>query len=130
MRARWRALFCCSLASLIGLAWLADSLDVSLASWMNPQQIGMIAVAAIGFGGMVTKTRSRWPAGVALLCATPMGLGLYHTLSFLPGFIQTTHVPGVLLIFGAFSAIAVAVYTLVVPSPPLPDASVPRARQV
>ena len=128
MRNRWRNLFCCSLTSLIGVAWLADSFDSSWANWLNLQILGMIVATGFAFGAVVTDTRKRWPAAAALVCAAPMGQALYSAITTLPSILRFTGVPGLLMIAGSASAICVAIYILVAPPPLLPEPRLPPAR--
>jgi hypothetical protein len=128
MRTRWRTLLACSLVSLAGNAWLAESFHTSRESWLNVQILGMIAVAGLAFGGVVTDTRKRWPAAAALVCAAPMGQALYSVIGMLPSVLRITGVAGLAIIGGSVSAICVAIYILVTPPPQIPDERIPRAR--
>jgi len=127
MVTRWRALFGSALFALCGVAWLARSLDMSLATWISAQLLGMIAACGFAFGGVVTGTRKRWPAAAALVCASPMGQVLSH-FSMLPGLIRMVGVPGVVWIVGCLATIAVAIVILVLPPPPIPFDPIPPAR--
>ena len=128
MRTRWRLLFWCSLGALIGVAWLAQSFQMSLWSWMNLQLIGLIAASGFAFGAMVKDTRVRWPAAAALVGAAPMGQDLYHAFFVLPDFVRIAGVPGLVMIAGSAGTIGVAIYILAVRPPPLPDERIPHAR--
>ena len=128
MRTRWRLLFWCSLGTLIGVAWLAKSFQMSLWSWMNLQLLGMIVASGFAFGAMVKDVRDRWPAAAALVCAAPMGQALYRAFFVLPSLVQITGVPGLVMIAGSAGTIGVAIYILAVRPPPPPDERIPRAR--
>jgi hypothetical protein len=118
----------CSLVALSGNAWLAERFHASWGSWLNVQILGMIAAAGLGFGGVVTATRKRWPAAAALVCAAPMGQALYSAVSMLPAILRFTGLAGLTMIAGSASAIGIAIYILVVPPPPVPEERIPRAR--
>jgi cytochrome bd-type quinol oxidase subunit 2 len=118
----------CSLAALIGNAWLAESFESSWVSWLNIQILGMIAATGLAFGAVVTDTRRRWPAAAALVCLAPMGQALLGVVSMLPSILRLTGLAGLLTIAGSVSAICVAIYILVTPPPPIPTDPIPRAR--
>src|SRR6185295_11684081 len=105
MHTRWRLLFFSALSALIGVAWLAEAFHMSMLRWLNVQLLGMILAAIVSFAALVTNTRRRWPAAVALICAGPMAQGLYHALKILPDFLRLTRTPGVLMIVGSLGAI-------------------------
>jgi hypothetical protein len=128
MRIRWRNLFVCSLVALIGNAWLAERLETSWEIWLNIQILGMVAASGIGFGGLVTSTRKRWPAAAALVCTAPMGQALFSSAALLPSFLRSTGLPGLMMIAGSIGSIGVAIYILVVAPPPIPHEPLPRAR--
>jgi hypothetical protein len=128
MRTRWRLLFWCSLGTLIGVAWLAKSFEMSLWSWVNLQMIGLIVASGFAFGAMVKDMRVRWPAAAALVCAAPMGQGLYRVFFMLPSFVRLTGLPGLVMIAGSAGTIVIAIYILAVRPPPPPDERIPHAR--
>jgi hypothetical protein len=118
----------CSLAALIGNAWLAERFDSSWVSWLNIQILGMIAAAGLAFGAVVTDTRKRWPAAAALVCLAPMGQALSGVVVMLPSILRFTGMAGLLTIGGSVGAICVAIYILVTAPPPVPTDPIPRAR--
>lgn len=128
MRTRWRLLFCCSLGTLIGVAWLASSFHTSLWSLMNLQLLGMIIASGLAFGAMVKDSRDRRLAAAVLVCAAPMGQGLFQSFLILPYLMRFTGVPGVLMLAGSVGTIGVAIYILAVRPPPPSDDRIPRAR--
>jgi hypothetical protein len=127
---RWRYLFCFAVANLLAVAWFAAIVDVSL--WLTVPAIGTIATAAIAFIGMVTASRKRWLAAVALLCIAPMGQILIQTIPSLHLLLSSAGsarvLLRVLLVLSTTGALASAGYLLFVSPPPLPEDRIPIAR--
>lgn len=112
----------------MGVAWLTRNFQTPFSYWLDLPVLGLILTAGVAYAGLMTDTRKRWPAAVALLCAAPMGQGFYQSLSTLPQFLRYAELPGLLMFGGMVGTIASAGYMLVVAPPPLPVDRIPRAR--
>jgi Na+-transporting NADH:ubiquinone oxidoreductase subunit NqrB len=124
MRSRWRFLFCCSLATLIGVTWLFGGFSASL------PLLGLTATAGVAFAAMVSNTRMRWPAALALVGAAPMGQAVYPWLSALPWLRISEVLRLEAILVALLGALLGAAYLLIVPPPTVPDDRIPRARAV
>ncbi|MEO8553085.1 MAG: hypothetical protein ABI678_24095, partial [Kofleriaceae bacterium] len=103
MRARWRLLFWVSLASLIGLSWVAQAFGASLLGLMTFPVLGMIAGCTTAFVAMLHATDQRWPAWVVLVCWLTQGTDLLRAFGFLPEFVERAG-PGAILFFAGAAA--------------------------
>ncbi|HEU4735147.1 MAG TPA: hypothetical protein VFT22_44955 [Kofleriaceae bacterium] len=128
MHTRWRNLFCFSILALLGNAWLDLGYRWTWASWINAPILGLVATAALAITCVVTSTRKRWPAAVALICLAPVGQSLGHLLFGLPVIVRFLGMSALLMLAGAMGALAVILHILVVPPPPVADPPIPRAR--
>lgn len=137
MRKRWGALFCSSLAALISYLWLTSRLisiyegthghEVGVRGMLDVGVLGLIATVAIAIAGMITRTRKRWPAAVALVGASPVGLAMVKSvpLVLLAEYLGDS----ILLAFVAtLATLASALYLLFASLPPVPDDLIPTAR--
>ena len=128
MRARWRLLFWVSLASLIGLSWVAQAFGASLLGLMTLPVLGMIAGCTTAFVAMIHATDQRWPAWVVLVCWLPQGTDLVQALGFLPLFMERAGAGAVLFFAGAAATLFTAVWIGLAPvRPPPKDDPIARA---
>lgn len=122
MRARWRLLFWVSLASLIGLSWVAQVFGASLLGLMTLPVLGMIAGCTTAFVAMVHATDQRWPAWVVLVCWLPQGVDLLHAFDFISLFVERAGAGAVLFFAGAAATLVTAVWIGLARVPPPPKA--------
>ena len=120
MKRRWTVLFYAALACLVGLSWLAKSLDISLASFMGVSLVGMLGATAMAFIAMIRDIREKWPAAVVLTCAGPMVLDSLKWIDDLPFIVRYFGMSFGLMTAGALATAATAIIILVreAPRPP------------
>jgi len=128
MRTRWRILFCSSLITLIGVAWLAQREGTSWERWFNLELFGMMAASGLGFVGVKTETRNRLLAVLVLVCMLPTAQSIWTLVTMRPEMMRMLGAPGFAMISGSLATIGTALYILVVPPPPIPVEPLPRAR--
>lgn len=137
MRRRWSALFCSSLAALIGYLWLtlraisiyehSRGQEIRLLDMLDVGVLGLTATVALAVAGMITRTRKRWPAALALVGASPIAFAMARSVLLLP-LVAYLGVSIVLALAGTLATIASALYLLFASLPPAPDDPIPRAR--
>jgi hypothetical protein len=128
MRARWRLLFWIALASLIGVAWLAERWGASLWQLMSMQLAGMTIGAIAAFVAMVTGARSRWFAWVALVCWLPMAYDLGGVFGHIVDFAHAEDVPAVMFLLGGLLTPIVALWIALTSAPEENDEPIARAK--
>jgi hypothetical protein len=123
MRARWRLLFWVSLASLIGLSWVASAFGASTLGLLSFPVLCMIAGSIVAFVAMVASYDQRWPAWLVLACWIPHAMDTLRAFGFLRFFIERAGVGSVLFFGGGAATLAVALWIgLSEPvKPPEPD---------
>lgn len=124
MRARWRLLFWVSLASLIGLSWVAQAFGASMLGFMSFPVLCMIGGCAVAFGAMIRTHDSTWPAWLVLACWLPQGMDTVRAFGFLSFFIQRAGLGSILFFGGSALTFGIALWIAVTPppEPPAPDA--------
>ena len=128
MRARWRLLFWISLASLIGVAWLAQRWGASLWQLMSMQLVGMTIGSTAAFVAMIKSSTSRWYAWVALVCWLPMAYDLMTVVVHAIDFTHNEDVPAVLFVVGGLLTPIVALWIGLSPMPAVADEPIARAK--
>ncbi|HUS33004.1 MAG TPA: hypothetical protein VMZ53_31090 [Kofleriaceae bacterium] len=121
MKRRWTVLFYCALGSLIGMSWLAKSLDISLGSFWGVSLMGMIAASGVAFFAMWRNVPDKWPAAIVLTCAGPMILDVLRTIRELPMILRFFGPSIALVVIGAVATAGVSIAILVM-QPPRPAA--------
>ena len=131
MKRRWTILFYCSLASLVGISWVARSFNLPLGSLLNFALVGMIAATAMAFFAMIRNIHDKWPAAVVLICAGPMVLDAMQVLGDLLFIIRAFGGSVVLVVVGAVATAATSTWILMAQPPrPAPEPQVAPARVV
>jgi len=123
MRARWRVLFWVSLASLIGLSWVAQAFGASMLGFLSFPVICMIAGSIVAFVAMIKNYESTWPAWLVLTCWLPQGMDTVRAFGFLSFFIQRAGAGSILFFGGSALTFAIALWIAVAapPKPPVPE---------
>jgi hypothetical protein len=131
VKRRWTLLFYSALGCLIGLSWLAKSLEISLGSFMGVSLLGMLGATVMAFVAMIRDIREKWPAAVVLTCAGPMVLDSLKWIDDLPFILRYFGPSFGLMTAGALATAATAVFVLVSQPPkPPPGPTVAPARVV
>jgi hypothetical protein len=127
MRARWRLLFWVSLASLIGLSWVAQAFGATTLGLMSFPVLCMIAGSIVAFGAMVTSYDQKWPALLVLVCCIPTVTDTVRAFGVLRFFVERAGVGSILFFGGGAATLAVALWILIA-EPPKPRTPDPIAR--
>jgi len=127
MRARWRLLFWVSLASLIGLSWVAQAFGASTLGLLSFPVLCMILGSIVAFVAMVTSYEQKWPALLVLVCWIPHAVDTVRALGVLTFFIARAGVGSILFFGGGAATLAVAMWILIT-EPPKPRTPDPIAR--
>ena len=131
VKRRWTVLFYSALASLVGLSWLAKSLDISITSFVGVAVLGMLAATGTAFAAMIRNIREKWPAAVVLTCSGPMVLDAIQWIDDLPYIVRYFGPSFGLMTAGALATAVTAIYILVSQPPrPPPGPTVAPARVV
>lgn len=125
---RWRWLFGFALVCLTGVAWLARTFQSSVFDWFNVDVLGMIGCAVIGLAGAITRSRKRWPAVIAVVCAAPLAASTLRMLGFFPRLVTELGPAVVLMFVGSLVTAGWALYLAVTPPPPERSEPIPPAR--
>ncbi|HSD87973.1 MAG TPA: hypothetical protein VLB44_10685 [Kofleriaceae bacterium] len=127
MKRRWSVLFWSSLASLIGLSWLASSFGIGLSTLISGALVGMVIATALAFIAMVKDLDRKWPAAVALICAGPMAIEVLKAVPDVAMIIRFLGAPFALIMLGTIATVAsaVAILTMAPPKPPEPPPVAP-----
>jgi hypothetical protein len=131
VKRRWSILFWCALASLIGMSWLANSLGISLGSFMGVSLIGMVLATVMAFGAMVRNISDKWPAAIVLVCAGPMILDAFRMIGQLSAIVRFFGPSFAVVMAGALATGGTSILILALPLPaPPPQPRVAPARVV
>lgn len=126
MKLRWTVLFYSTLAALIGMSWIAHTLDISLFSLMTASLLGMLAACVVAFFAMVKNIPEKWPAAIVLVCASPMALDVLKWIGNLAVFVRYVG-PSILLVAGGAIGTAVVSISILALKPPAPPREPPVA---
>ena len=131
MKRRWTVLFYATLASLVGISWLAKSLGISLGSFMGFSLLGMIAACVMAGVALMKNIPEKWPAAVVLACAAPMVMDTVGSIDNLTFILRYFGASFGLMVAGALATAAASIYILAAPLPrPPPGPQVAPARVV
>ena len=126
MKLRWTLLFYSTLAALIGMSWIAHTLDISLLSLMTMSLLGMLLGCVTAFLAMIRNIQDKAPAAVVLICAGPMALDVLKWIGDLAVFVRYVG-PSILLVAGGAIGTAVVACSILVMKPPTPPREPPVA---
>lgn len=126
MKLRWTILFYSTLAALIGMSWIAHSLNISLLSLITMSLLGMLLGCGVAFFAMIRDVHDKWPAAIILICAGPMALDVLKWIGDLAVFVRYVG-PSILLVAGGAVGTAVASVSILVLKPPTPPRQPPVA---
>ncbi|HET7503248.1 MAG TPA: hypothetical protein VFK02_19645 [Kofleriaceae bacterium] len=129
MRTRWRNLFCFLVLAPLGS--VATSLSYHgwrWKDWFNAPIIGLLCATGIALAALLTDTRKRWPAGIAIVCLAPIVQSLYYLIRVMDSTFVRYELREVLFFTGVAGALITAIHILVAPPLAVPDDRLPRAR--
>jgi hypothetical protein len=116
MRSRWKWLLACSITALAGMLWFASQRHVRWDAWLGAQLAGLAACVAIGGVVLERDVRVKWPAALALVCASPLADTIHGALSSLLPLISWFGLPIVLIVAGGAGTVALALAILIAPA--------------
>ena len=130
MRRRWEWLIASSIVTLVGMAWTAARLDMSIQIWGGVKLGGMVICAGLAIWAAIARFPRKWPAAVALVCAAPLLLDIVRLLPSVAFMLRWFGLAGVMMLLGAIAVGTVSIVILGAKPPPPAVDRIARARVV